>query len=502
MRRRSSVALVLAACFGPLRPARIDPARFVPQAAWTPQAYVLGAGPPSDPAASISRDDGIEDVAFLDHALVEAWPEADSALGALVRDRARDAPLTARTAGALCEELARQMHGMALAFAIGGKPCLSSREGAPPEPLAEIPDGRNYVYRIDHVIGEHGAPDTDVPVLAIARFVDLADPGWDGFTDVLADLATREAVVLDLQRARGSDPRMGFAILAVLGRTRTDNLGWVAPLTNDSPYAQVARANFAERGPAPSPRSRALWESFGAPRDVAALSPVAVAARTERLVQLEVLVGPECEAACGVVANLAKLASGSSPSIDLIGRVRRGARGDELGVVRLPKSGVEVTFPTAVYGPSLAGETLGNVPEAGFAAATLRSFHATAAMRAQARAWSGGPLPACSELPADLDALRSKLRGCAPPELFVDKQASPATITVMGTIALDAAHTQTFLASCPGIQASSLIYDQLRGNTLVSIYGAREAVARVASASFARSLEWECPMELEGTAAR
>jgi hypothetical protein len=501
---RPALALALAACFGSFRPSRIDPKRFQPRPEWTPQAYAVNGAPAADPAAAISREDGIQDVAFLDHALAEAWPDADGPMGELVRDRARDAPLTAHTAGALCDELARQMHNVGLTFAIAGRPCGGSRAAAQPvEPLAEIPDGKNYAYRIDHAAGENGAPDTDVPVLAIARFVDPADAGWDGFGDVLADLATRDVVMLDLQNAEGSDPRMGFAILTAFTRTNTDNLGWAAPRSSDSAYAQVARANLAARGPVPPPRSRALWAGFGAPRDLAALSPVTVPARAERLAQLDVIVGRDCEAACGVIASVAVLASGPFPSarVDLLGGVAASPRDDELGVIRLPKSGIEVTFATAIYGPSLLATSEFVAPQPGFAAASLHGLHLLASTRAQARTWSAGPLPACKDLSSDLAALH-KVGGCPPSWIFDARQAAPPNVSVMGSIALDAVHTKEFLDGCPGVRTTMLLSDDLHGDTLISIDGDAAAVARVASAPFTRELEWSCPMELESTASR
>jgi hypothetical protein len=501
---RPTLALALAACVGSFRPARIDPARFQPRAAWKPQAYALSSSAPAaNPDAAISRDDGIEDVAFLDHALAEAWPDADEPMGELVRDRARDAPLTARTAKSLCEELARQMHDVGLAFSVAGRPCAGAGAPAATEPLAEIPDGKNYAYRIDHAAGENGAPDTDVPVLAIARFVDPSDAGWDGFGDVVADLAKRDVVMLDLQRARGTDPRMGFALLTALTRTNTDNLGWAAPRTSDSAYAQVARANLAARGPVPPPRSRALWTSFGGPRDVAALSPIVTPRRGARLAQLDVIVGRDCEAACGVIASVAALASGPYPAarVDLIGGVASSPRDDELGLIRLPRSGVEVTFATAVYGPSLLATSQYAGPAAGFAATAMHQLHWLASTRAQARTWNAGPLPACKDLSSDLAALR-KVGGCPPSWIFDGPQAAPGNISVIGSIALDAAHTKEFLDGCPGIRASSWIFDELHGDTLVSIDGPPAAVARVASAPFTRELEWDCPLELESTASR
>lgn len=482
--RRGLVLIALACC---VHPAHIDPARFAARPEWTPAAYALppGPAPAVDPAAPLDRDDAIEDLAYLDHALDGAWPEAEDPTGMAPRAYAHDAPLTAHTPRALCDELAAQYHATALRFAIGGRPCVYAHvSSAPLEPLAAVAAGKNYALRVDG----------DVAILAIARFVDPADPGWDGFADALRDLATRELVLLDLQDARGDDPRMGFALVTALGRDDVSNAGWRAPQIVDGPYAQVARANRAAHGPAPRPpRDRALWASFARPDDVATIARTLAAPAHDpdhRLVMLEVLVGPGCERACGLIAAITQFAGGApAPRVDVLGGRTADASADEDGLVRLPHSGIEVTFPTAVYGPSFGRGELGGGVQPGFARAALAQLHTTADARAQERAFDAQPLPACSALPRA--APGTKLTGCPP-------DAPPAgAMELMLEIALDEAHTRAFLATCPDLTFSFAIHDDLYGMTIVNITAPAPTLERLASAPFVRALERSCPVELD-----
>jgi hypothetical protein len=485
---------VIASCAG-TRSSRIDPARFAARPEWTPATYALPAGSLSavDPDAAITRDEAIADVAYLDHVLASAWPEAGDDLGRVVRERARDAPLTARTGAALCDELARQTLPTSIRFRIGGRPCPAGLAtiDAPLDPLLEVPSGRNYGFRID---GE-------VAVLAIARFADPADAGWDGFGDVLRDLATRDLVALDLQRTRGDDPRMGFAVLAALGREGVDHLGWRAPAASDGPYAQVARANLAAHAPAErEPRSRALWATFGEPGDPAAiahaLSPV-TRDPTRRLAMLSVVIGRDCEAACRLVAVIAHLASGAPPAlrVELVGAAP-GVAGDERGLVRLPRSGVEVTFPTATYGPTIASGELGNRAMPGFATQIVPALQLVADQRAEARAWNARPVPACGALAPDLHALAQKLGGCAPTDLRLGK-ATPGPHTVTLELALDQAYARKFLAGCPDLTVGSSVHDELHGLTIASVTVPVTTMERLAAATFVHRLEWPCQAELK-----
>jgi hypothetical protein len=502
--RSPLVVIALAACPGATR---IDPARFAARPEWTPTSYALAPGrlPTVDAAAEISRDDAIVDVAYLDHVLEAAWPDATNAIGLILRDRARDAPLMAHTRRALCDELGRQYYTAPIHFAIGGQPCLGRRALSTPEPLVEVPSDRNYGLRIDRVPASADAADTEVAVLAIARFADPSDPGWGGFGDVLRELATRDLVVLDLQAARGDDPRMGFAVLAALGRQDLANLGWRAPATKDGPYARVARANLAVHGPSPRPpRSRAVWTSFGDPRELAAIAQTLSAPVRDRdhpLAMLSVIVGDGCESACGLVAEVAHLASGASPmaSVDVVGAATPGLRGDEYGLVRLPGSGIDVMFPTATYGPTIVGESLGGAaPPPGFTRQILAGMHRIAAQRGQERSWSAQPLPECRTLTPDPVASGRKIVGCAPQGEYDGHP--PPTSSLLVNIALDEVHARTFLASCPELVVGTLIHSALHG-TIASLTTSAATLERLAAAPFVRQLEWECPMGIERSSA-
>jgi hypothetical protein len=233
---RLSLVTVLAACASTTIPA----ARFTPHPDWTPGAYHLPAHAAS-PAAVLDRDAMIDDLAFLEHALAEAWPSSvvsTPEFARLIRDRGRELPVGGDKPGSVfCDELADAYHSPGLTATRAGHRCGVRRvEPTPVVRAIEIPADRNYAW--------HRDPGGAVGVLALQRFAPAYDPGWNGLGRALGELAATEFPVIDLQSATGDDPSVGFAVLAALALHNFERNSPRPMVARDTPMAEVVRGNF------------------------------------------------------------------------------------------------------------------------------------------------------------------------------------------------------------------------------------------------------------------
>jgi hypothetical protein len=169
---------------------------------------------------------------------------------------------------------------------------------------------------------------------------------------------------------------------------------------------------------------------------------------------------------------------------------------DEPGLIRLPRSGIEVTFPTATYGPTIAVGPLGNRAAPGLASQVVPALQIVAAQRAEARTWRARPLAACGALAQDHHALTRKLGGCAPTGLRLG-QPTPGAQTVTLELALDETHARAFLAGCAGLVSGTSMHDELHATTTVTVTGPIATMERLAAAPFVRRIEWVCPVDLQ-----
>ncbi|MEO8548998.1 MAG: hypothetical protein ABI678_03475 [Kofleriaceae bacterium] len=470
---RLPVLALLAACAG----ATIPAARFAARSEWTPAAYALG--PHAAPPAEVDRDDMIEDIAFLEHAMDEAWPAQVTSTpeyARLLRDRARELPRGGgKSTEAFCDELAEAYRSAGFVVAFDGERCGSPRVHPGPPIRAAIPADRNYAWHRDGAVG----------VLAIQRFAPPQDPGWTGFPDALHELAATGVAVIDLQAATGDDPRVGFGVLAALGLetfTRNPPRPMVA---RDTPLAEVVRRNHQKLHPDATARPRALWQGFSAAAAIRAANPLPIT-RPAPAVKIAVVVGTGCDRACQLIASLAQF----QMLVELASTtgVEDQLNGDEPGTLRLPHSGLEVTFPTVAYGTVYGGGVFGS-HGAGvdLVKAEVSALQRVADQRAEHDHWNDAALPDCRELPVDDAALRTKRSGC-----FKDQpQTSVSLILSLGD-----ARTRTFIESC-GLTVGSIISNPNEGETIATASGSYDAVQRLSHAPFVRMVEWDCPMHLD-----
>jgi hypothetical protein len=475
MRTLAVIALV-AACGG----VGIDPARFAPRPAWTPGAYaIVGAAPAIDPATRLSSDQLIEDVAYLELILDKAWAAGPAEMSydvSYVRERIRRLAERPSTIADFCEGLVGALHNTPLRVAVGGERCnTTSLVVTPPTPPLRAPEpGRNYAW---HVEGE--GEDTPIGVLTITRFVDPADPGWQGIDGVLRQLATVDLVLIDLQAATGDDPRVGFAILAALGFDREVRVH--PPMFRDGPYAEVARGN---RG-ASTARSRQLWSAFGTANEIEriarSISPVSRPA-PERVVVASVVVGSQCERACQLIAALADR---NERHVVMAGWVAAQIGFDEYGLVRLPHSTIEVALPTAWYG--VATGVVGRLhAETRTPAEQLAQLTAIATVNPDAVAWRRRPVLDCATLAPDPSP---SVGGCT------QLPADPASVvSVFVKVGIDEDVARRFFATCPGLTLGTVLGDPIKRTTLVTLTAPAGTLARVASAPFVTRIETGCRM--------
>jgi hypothetical protein len=470
---RLSVLAMLAACAGSTIPA----ARFAAQRAWTPAAYALG--PRGVATDEVDRDAMIEDIAFLEHALDEAWPPVTSTPEAArgMRDRARELPrngdLQRRR---FCDELAEAYRSSGFEVALDGKRCGSPRVKPAPPIRAAIAQDRNYGWHRDGAVG----------VLAIQRFAPPDDPGWKGLADALHELAATGVAVIDLQAATGDDPRVGFAVLAALGLQTFKRNPPRPMVARDTPLAEVVRTNHKSLYSGATSRSRALWQGFATEGAIVEAGHAAFdVTRTSPTVKVAVVVGTGCERACQLIASLAQfqdrveLASTSGVE-DLL-------NGDELGTIRLRRSGLEVTFPTVGYGTVYGGSVFGShVAGVDLVAGEVVALQHIAEQRADHDHWEQAALPDCRELPADDSALSHKRSGCV-----TDTPNSDVSLLM----SIGDVRARTFIESC-GLRVGSVISNPNEGITIATAHGTREAIERLSHAEFVKMVEWSCPMHL------
>lgn len=288
--------------------------------------------------------------------------------------------------------------------------------------------------------------------------------------------------MIDLQAASGDDPRAGFSVLAALGLDTFERNPPRPMVARDTPMAEVVRANHRQLHPEDTSRPRALWATFDSQAAIFAAAPFSVT-RTERIVKVAVVEGTGCERACQLIASLAQF----QDRVELASTtgVEDHLNGDELGTIRLPHSGLEVTFPTVAYGTRSGGSVFGShVPGVDVVAGEVKSLARIAAQRAEQDRWEHTALPDCRELPADEVALRTKRSGC-----FQDQPNNQISLI----LSLSDARTRELLTAC-GLTVGSVISNPIEGITIATASGPRDAIQRLSHAEPVKMIEWSCPM--------
>ena len=476
---RALPIVTLCACLGATQ---IPAARFAPDPAWGPVAYRVDLSRPAPLRPEISQDDRIEDIAFLEHAIAEAWPRITTTpeMAGMMRDRGREVASRATTLAEFCDQLAEAYRFGDVRMSLGDKRCGSSRvRPAEAQRIAAISQGRNYEWHRDT------RDAVSVGVLSIARFAPPDDPGWAELPAALRELAAEDFVVIDLQAATGDDPRVGFAVLASLGLEHFQRNPPRSMIARDTPMAEIVRANYVARHPEVHARSREVWRSFDTETAIHTLGhAIAAVERQTPAVHVVFVVGSGCDPACQMIASLAQFQNGVE--LASVSGVEDKLNGDELGMIRLRHSGVEVTFPTVAYGTAWGGEVLGSyVPGANMMQASLDASHRSAASRAEAAHWNAAELVPCRSLPVDDVALDRKRSGCfqSPPE-----RASLALMLVLGSD-----RARSWLTSC-GVTVGTVLTNATTGETIATVDGAHAAIAQLAHAPFVQVIEWSCPV--------
>ncbi len=455
----------------------LDDARFDAPPVTVARLVALGA-PPVD--RTLSAADRIADVAYL-----------EDVLGHLVGPLARSNRMAWRRA-ALASENA-EVAAFCTALVVDYSPVVATppcdrTAGTSPRPSARLAPapGPAYTWRLDVAALPSGSSALDdrataVGVLSIASFVAPDDPRWSGFGDVLRALASTASVVIDLRGARGDDPRMGVAILDVLGVPIYPQFGVAPPVFHDDAIATAARAAFTAKHPEVSARPRELWASVSTEASLHALARALVSQLAPGLVpaarphpDVRVLFDAETGIAGELVAHLVDVNTviGAEPATNqwVV---------DEWAAIRLPRSGIELAVPTVRYGPPFYINDLRHEHRAADAtpAGQLPSMHGLAARRALVAANAASPRPSCAALPVDPTALRHKLERC-------DKSASELDDHTI-ELALPAAEAMAFLRSCPGltITAQPGGTDFSRGSA-IEVRAPPDTLERLAAATF------------------
>lgn len=484
----SAVVVLCLAGVAAAGPQRLDPKLFAPRQGWT---YAIPVNPPAA-VDTPSREQMIEDIAYLQRALDEAWAwSSRSTKDAVASNRGylRDVPLKATDAKTMCELIAEVLRTGGVTLDLGGTRC---KRWAPPPPVSvkqldTVPAGRNYQLRIDK------AKDHEVGVLTISHFVDPSDAGWKGFADDLRRLQSLELILVDAQNADGDDPRAGFAVLAALGAEDYDSAYFRSASVKDTDIAKAARANFQKLVPnAPPVRSRTLWSSFPTPADVERIAREVVPGldRPGRPVKWDLLTGPDCGRACQLMVQLVRLRS------DLYGSFDDRSSGDEYGAIRLPHTGIVVTFPTVAYGPYVMSLSEGRQLPAELAKGLLDGLHAIGHDRAESFAWRSKPLPDCAKLTPNRKLLESKATGCRKPV------AAGTVENVRFWMSVEATTAKKFFDGCPALEAHGSMESMINGTSEFTVYATGDAIEQAASAPFVTHVLWECERHDEPNASQ
>jgi hypothetical protein len=454
-------------------------ARLAASPDWTPERFdAVSAAPPPRLRATLSKRERREDIAFLQRMLDAAYPPPHRPLYELQTKRAREIADNGATRRQFCERLAAEYRPSSIDFVIGGTVCGGGRRARFRPPSDAKPLHRNYSWRVERDGGG------EVGILTITRFAAPDDAGWAEFGAALRQVASADVVAVDVENAPGDDPRMGFALLAALGLQDFARVRLRPLVARDNAFAEVARRNLASRQKT-APRSRTLWSQFDSAGEVARLGrSLAPTARAAELGHATFVEGAGCEAACQMLVALAR----PQRNVEVVHNVTLDDRlsGDERGLVRLPHSGVEVTFPTVAYSPNEGGNAgtrySGDgslVPEA-----VARLGRLAGARREYAK-WSALK-PVCASLPPAPAAPRS--RGWCE-----DAKESPATALV--GLSLDEASARNFLGSCAASTALILAAPQ-RGHTIAIATAPTDVLDRIASAPFVTDVECSRPLHL------
>jgi hypothetical protein len=454
---------------------RPDPALFAPKTGWS---YAISSKPPA-PIAAPTRDQMIEDVAYLQHAINEAWAwSSRSTIDSLrtLPHGLHEAAFAAKDAQTLCDGLAQQLRNTGIIVELGtvcGPVAIPVAAGA----LDTVPANRNYRWRIER------EKDHSVGILTIANFADRTDAGWAGFGKAMKELATTELVIVDLQEARGDDPRTGFALLAAIGFEDYARSSYRAPMFRDGTIAKTVRANVASP---PTPRSRTLWSSFSTEADLVRIAREVVPGitRTTRPTLLRVLLGPNCARACQLVVRLVRF-----QGVELLGSFD-DASGDEWGAIRLPHSGIVARFPTASYGPYVLGPLEARVtPGTNVAKQVLSGAHQLGRTLAASRAWRKRKLPSCASFTPSRALAQKRITGCTPRPL-------PDSMGLSMELEVEAQTAERFLKTCPGLTLGYAM-DAPHGRSWVSVSGTVEAISRALQAPFGAHASWGCPKTID-----
>ncbi len=432
----------------------------------------------------LSADERGADAMFLDDLLATTWIEVTPDL----RARLRAAATRAHTAHELCVLLGDIDFERTLTFSLDGKRCNRDSRTIPPPTAAPPRTGPLFEFRID------GTGPAAVGVIALHELAPPDDPRWTGFGDALRALAAHDLLLIDLRGARGDDPRVGLALLHLFGLDLVRHSAMPTlrtPIVHDDPIAQAARANRTRlRGDVPV-RSRELWATLADDEQRIAIGAEVLARFAPELAsrpptaigKLYVLYDHETGVAGELLGHLAS----ERDSQALAGQMTSDSLvGDEWGLARLPRSGIDVEWPTARYGGHGISPLMGAfAADPALPAHMLADLRANGERRAVIAANAAQPLPSCAELLATPVQLGAKQGGC-------DAKQNVAWVV----IALPIETARQFVAGCPGLQATGY---EIAGHagSVMNVTGPHDQLARLAAAPFVDRVEWPCPLHLD-----
>jgi len=457
-----------------LRP--LDPKLFVRRAEFTPERYRLA---PVVVPGRLTRADLVTDIAYLETMLDAAWavqtPASRLGLTAELHELAR----RARSPADFCTWLAVTLRNTTLHVTADGHACQEPQQGATDavEHLA-LTESAVEFRRVSDPAG------VEVGLLTVRRF-DAADPAW---AEALRAVAGAERVIVDVQEAAGDAPDLALGVLAALGIEAYGHWSVPPPERHDGAYADVARNNARARAPATASSDRAAaWSSITSADAARALGRSTLGTvRTAALDGAWFITGTGCGTSCSFMLALAQ--ASPMPGVTIAGpRGSADEPGDQRGLIRLPRSGIEVTFPTAAYAPyevtAYGGYTYAHRPPL---AHVLAELTAIGVESRDAQRWRTAPLPSCASLPESESALAGKTGG------YPAAPVGEAGSTVSVQLGLDADRAVAFLETCPELVVGSYFQLAPRHVTLVYVSAPRRVLRRLASAPFVRSVEWDC----------
>jgi len=172
-----------------------------------------------------------------------------------------------------------------------------------------------------------------IGMLAVHDLRSADDPAWRGFGEAAQGLAAKRGLVIDLRDAVGADPRPLLPWVARLaGKAELRPIRAIERPVAADPYVRAYQTKFTDHG-----RDPAIWSAL------VVTAPAATATRQP----IEILVGPQCEAACELIARTLETYAGAV----VIGGVTKAGRlaRDEPALLVLPHSQTSIYFHATRY---------------------------------------------------------------------------------------------------------------------------------------------------------